>query len=560
MFNDWNSVFPMTLAVARRLRFSRPGLACFIRNGVAALIFVLLAPRLMWCQQEDLATLHGTVRDSQGNPVSNVLVCLQAKEPAQVLSTHTDSQGNYSFSRLHDGVYTLQAEMKDYVSVTIPSLFLRPKEAKKADLALMPAAPRSSQSTTSPPAFFDQPQFTVSGVTDTTSLGGHGSDTIVRTRETIAKATAALGKTPANSPPAAADVLEKSLRENLERNPRDFETIHRLGKFLFENGKSREAIPYLEHAAEIRPADYENAYDLALTESAAGDFEHARDHAQAMLPHNDKAELHHLLGDVQEKLGDSLAAVHEYQRAAELDPNETYFFDWGSELLLHHAPEPALEVFTKGNYLYPHSTRMLIGLGAAWFARGSYDQAVERICEASDLDPNDSVPYLFLGKMQAAENTPSRPLVEKLHRFVDLQPKNTQANYYYAVGLWKLGAGTSDEANLAQVEALLNHAVEIDPKFGAPYLQLGIVYSQQANYPKAIASYQQAIHVDPRMEEAHYRLAQVYRHIGETRKARAELQAYDQVVKESTKQTERERHEIRQFVYSLRDQAPAQPH
>ena len=36
--------------------------------------------------------------------------------------------------------------------------------------------------------FFDQPQFAVAGVTDTTNLGGHGSDTVVRTRETLAKA------------------------------------------------------------------------------------------------------------------------------------------------------------------------------------------------------------------------------------------------------------------------------------------------------------------------------------------------------------------------------------
>ena len=162
-----------------------------------------------------------------------------------------------------------------------------------------------------------------------------------------------------------------------------------------------------------------------------------------MLAHHDTAELHHLLGDVQEKLGNSLEAVREYQRAAELDPSEAYLFDWGSELLLHHAPEPALEVFTKGNRLFPHSVRMLIGLGAAWFARGSYDQAVQRICEASDLNPTDSMPYLFLGKMQSAETAPSEKIVERLHRFVTQQPENAEANYYYAVGLWKLRRGSA---------------------------------------------------------------------------------------------------------------------
>ena len=143
-------------------------------------------------------------------------------------------------------------------------------------------------------------------------------------------------------------MAEKSLRESVEREPSSFDGNHRLGKLLAENGKAREAIPYLERAGELKPGDYENAYDLALANAHAGNYERARDSAQALLQHHDKAEVHHLLGDVQEKLGNSLEAVREYQRAAELDPSEAYLFDWGSELLLHHAPEPALEVFTQG--------------------------------------------------------------------------------------------------------------------------------------------------------------------------------------------------------------------
>ncbi len=277
-----------------------------------------------------------------------------------------------------------------------------------------------------------------------------------------------------------------------------------------------------------------------------------------MLALSDKAELHHLLGDVQEKLGNSLEAVREYQRASEMDASEAYLFDWGSELLLHHAPEPALQVFTRGNHLFPGSVRMLIGLGAAWFARGSYDQAVQRICEASDLNPNDSIPYLFLGKMQSAESTPSEEVVEKLHRFVTLHPENADANYYYAVGLWKLRKEQQDTARAAQVESLLRNAIHLDPKFGAAYLQLGILDSERKNYPRAISEYQQAIQADPQMQEAHYRLAQAYRQTGDLAKSEAELQIYDRIAKESAQKAERERHEIRQFVYTLRDQPPPQ--
>ena len=525
-----------------------------ISRGLA--VFVLLAFHALALQFQGSASLRGTIRDSQGTPVSDATVELRLKDATQSHTVHTDAQGNYSFTGLHGGVYVLRAAMAGYRDPEIPSLFLGTNEAKNIDLALLPADAKApaSQPTARAPEFFDQPQFTVAGVTDTTNLGGHGSDAIVRTRETLARETVSLGQGSTAAGTVAASETEKSLRESVQREPRSFEANHRLGKALAGDGKAREAIPYLERAGELKPGDYENAYVLALAHAHAGNYDRARDNAQALLAHNDNAELHHLLGDVQEKLGNSLDAVREYQRAAELDPSEAYVFDWGSELLLHHAPEPALQVFTKGNHLFPRSVRMLIGLGAAWFARGSYDQAVQRICEASDLNPSDSIPYMFLGKMQSAESAPSGKIVEKLDRFATQQPNNAEANYYYAVGLWKLRKGPRDTATATQVESLLRNAIRLDAKFGAAYLQLGVLHSEQRDYPRAISEYEQAVHADPQMEEAHYRLAQSYRQLGDAAKAEAELKIYDQIAKESAEKADRERHEIRQFVYTLRGQ------
>ncbi len=530
------------------------------RRGCAMLALFALLPLCLHAQQTaESASLRGAVRDSQGKPVAGATLCLQANSSTQPQTLRTDSHGNYYFPTLSGGVYVLRAQMPGYSDTEVPSLFFGPKEAKTVDLVLLPAkSPASQPASTQSPEFFDQPRFAVAGVTDTTSLGGHGPDTVVRTRETLAKETVSLSQPPDGAAPVAAS--EESLRESVERDPHSFEANHLLGKALDEHGKAHDAIPYLQRAGELKPGDYENSYELALANAHAGNYERARDRAQALLPHFDTAELHHLLGDVQEKLGNSLEAVREYQRAAEMDARESYVFDWGSELLLHHAPEPAVEVFTKGNRLFPHSVRMLLGLGASWFALGSYDKAVQRISEASDLSPSDPVPYLFLGKMQNAESTPSKEIVEKLHRFVTLQPENSEANYYYAVGLWKLRDGPTHSASTAQIESLLNHAVKVDPKFAAAYVQRGILYSERKDYPRAISDYRQAIQADPqmRMEEAHFRLAQAYRQTGDVAKSEAELKVYNQIATESAQRAERERHEIRQFVYILRDQPPAQ--
>ena len=499
--------------------------------------------------------MRGEVHDAKGKPLSGAILHLQTDSGPELQTARTDENGRFSFSALDQGVYALRAQMSGYGEARLSSIFVAAQETKTIDFTL--GVEKSQPRASSAPEFFDQPQFTVSGVTDTTSLGGHGSDTIVRTRDTIAKDTASLGKGPTGRDPAAA-ATEADLRAKVEHDPNGFEQNRELGAFLVGQGSAREALQYLDRAAKLRPADYKSAYTLALANADTGNYERAREIAESLLPHHNQGELHHLLADAQEKLGNSLEAVREYERAATLDPSEPYLFDWGSELLLHHAPEPALEVFTKGRRLFPHSVRMLIGIGATWFARGSYDLAIEQICEASDLDPKHSSPYLFLGRIEFAQAIPPETLVEKLHRFVMLQPENAAANYYYAVGLWKRRKTSGDAAAAGQVESLLNQAIHLDAKFAAAYLQRGILHSDQGDFSRAVSDYQQAIQADPKLEEAHYRLAQAYRQIGAPDRAKAELQLYDLAVKETVQRTERERHEIRQFVYTLRDQPPAQ--
>lgn len=304
------------------------------------------------------------------------------------------------------------------------------------------------QTAPAPPQYFDEPNFIVAGVADPAQRGGHGSDPVLRSAESLAKSTAAL-----------------------------------------RTGTS--------------------------------------------------------VADAAEKQGKALEAAREYQRAAELDPNETNLFDWGTELLTHRAADQAVEVFTTGHRLFPRSIRMLLGLAVALYSRGSYDQAAQRFFEAADLNPSDPAPYLFLGKISNGPITDSPGFAERLERFARLQPENAWANYYYAATLTRTSPKT---------RALLEKAVRLDPKLGDAFLLLGIVYAEEGNLTKAISAYQSAIEATPPMEEAHYRLAQAYRKTGETGKAQKELELYQQLSQQSAQKLERERGEIQQFVFELKHQ------
>ena len=419
-------------------------------------------------------------------------------------------------------------------------------------------AQQEHNATSAQPQFFDEPKFTVAGVTDAANPAGHGS-TAWRTSDALAKLTASLGR---SNPPLAnssTPQTEQSLRDGAHQ-PDSFEANRFLGNMLLSEHEPREALPYLEKAAQQKSDDYENNYELALAYADSGDYLHSQDTARQLAAQRETAQVHHLLADDAEKLGDPLAAVRDYQRAAELDPSEPNLFDWGAELLLHHAPEPASEVFAKGNRLFPTSARMLIGLGISWYARGSNEQATACLCQASDLNPNDLNPYFFLGRLQDEELTSSDAIVERLKRFASLQPQNALANYYYALALWRSHNLNQDENTSAKVESLLNASGHLDPTFGRAYLQLGILYSERNDFSKAIPEYTRAINLDPTLDTAHYRLAHAYRRTGETLKAEQELKMFEQLSKKNSDQAHQQRRELQQFVYTLRDQVtpPAQ--
>ncbi|MGC0775679.1 MAG: tetratricopeptide repeat protein [Candidatus Acidiferrum sp.] len=528
--------------------------------------------------QLDAITVEGAVRDSAGEPVTGASVVLEEKSGGRRLETKTDAEGKFSFTVRHAGMYTATVEKAGFDKcVTNPMPLLSVGQKRQIDLRLQTATAAqlsSSSAATSSGAmeFKDEPSFTVAGVTDWSGAGGHGSDTSLRTSEALARETLALKSSGSDesSHGAAAGAAtgresleeENKLRAAVARTPDSFEANHQLGEFYLRSGKNRKAIASLKAAYQINGEDVANAYDLALAYRANGDLVLAHDLAVKLLANSEgDAGLHGLLGDLDERLGDPLGAVREYERAATLDPSEPNYFEWGTELLLHRAVRPAVIVFKKGSLAHPHSARMLVGLGAALYADGSYDEAAGQLCRASDLKPEEAAPYLFMAKMEVNSPTSFSCAEQKLARFVQNQPGNALANYYFAMAVLKRNRESKSSADSQQAEALLKKSLAIDPKLGEAYLQLGILYAAQGASDQAIAAFNKAVEVTPGLGEAHYRLSQLYKRSGEKAKSEQEIQLYKQVEKSEADEVERQRREIQQFLIILKDQpAVSAPH
>jgi tetratricopeptide (TPR) repeat protein len=504
-------------------------------------------PRHAWAQETSQnSVIEGIVRDLSGSPVAGATVRLE-REGVTAVTAVSDAKGAYRLTGIGSGRFSLRGEKAGFQAGSPTPFDLASGETKHVDLVLAPIG--TGRNGLATPEFYDEPQFTVAGVADIANHGGHGSDTVSRTAQSLAK-DIALAPKPASPPQPMTSLEEQSRRADFDRNPGSFEANQGLGLILLKEGKAAEAVAYLDRARTLKTNDYPTALALTRAYADTGKIEEADRIARALLPGHDDAELHALLGDLEEKKGDSVRAAQEYQHAAELAPSEPNLFAWGAELLLHRALEPALQVFGKGARLFPESQRMLVGLGVAQYASGSAELAARTLCRASDVEPSETTPYLVLGRAQLLDPPGTTIVTDKMERFAQLYPENALANYYYAVALQRQ-KGASPE-RLDRIESLLKKSAQLDPRSAPVHLQLGSVYQARNQWPQALSEYQQAIALDPQLAEAHYRLAQAYQRTGDRTKAEQELVLSDQAAKKNLETAEKDVQQIPQFVYTLR--------
>lgn len=181
------------------------------------------------------------------------------------------------------------------------------------------------------------------------------------------------------------------------------------------------------------------------------------------------------------------------------------------------------------------------------------------LLRAADLNPAEPNCYFFLSKAYDSSPSQADEVTQRFRRFAELQPNNARALYYYAMSLWK-GRRTQDPSlDLHQIESLLTKSLALDPKLAEAHLQLGNLYSDQNKYPEAIPQYKRALELNSDLADAYYRLGQAYVRTGEKDRAQEQFQVYQKIREQHLADLEKQRAEIRQFVYSAKDAPSAKP-
>jgi tetratricopeptide (TPR) repeat protein len=107
---------------------------------------------------------------------------------------------------------------------------------------------------------------------------------------------------------------QKAIAMEKVASNRDEQPYLDLGALLSRSNSAGEAIPYLQHAAEIKPDSGKAQYELAKAFLSAGNTEQARvagERAIHLAP--DESSYHYLLGRVYAKAGKQDLAAAQFQ-------------------------------------------------------------------------------------------------------------------------------------------------------------------------------------------------------------------------------------------------------
>ena len=565
---------PTAGGIARRRRgdVSRPpvnGVAQVGRGPLSGLLAILAAGILLsgdqgWARPTPTVTslvgagffpavekgaLAGTVTGPTKIPIAGAKVTLMAADGSRQGVT-ADQNGHYSFPSLEPASYTLFAEAAGYQPATRADVRVAGGTSTTVDLLMTaqgPSQPNQANPLPEQPSYYDDTPLKASGVKTTIDAAGYSSQAESPHR-LLSEGPSLTGNAPRAREPGSPEAAEEErrLRAALQAAPGSFYANNQLGRYYLSVDDPKRGIPFLEKAQALKPGDCPNGYDLARAYLETQSPAKAQLLLRDLMPCKPTAEFHNLLGEVDKALGDPAPALSEFQLASQMDPTEKNLFDWGNELLLHEAVEPAIEVFKRGVTHYPDSLRMYIGLGIALYSRNSYDAAIEALCHASDLDPSDPRPYLFLGKMYSVSKGHADEVAKRMNRFMETNPNNALAYYYGALSLWKGTGNGAQGVDVTRVEALFKKSLALDPRSADAHLQLGILYQDQHREQEAMAEFQEAVRANPANPDAHYHLAQAYLRAGDKARGQEELELYQKLRQRQSEETGKSKFENRE--------------
>jgi len=312
----------------------------------------------------------------------------------------------------------------------------------------------------------------------------------------------------------------------------------------------KEAVVDLSQAARLAPDRADIFYNLALAHFYHGQLDAALESATRAKTLEDNASTESLLGDIHEKRGDALEAVHSYQAAVSLEPNnEQYRLALATELLRHQTFKAAIVVLEQATGLFPQSAHVKILLGLSYYLVDRSADAVHTLLEATDLSKDDDLAIRYLGEITLQDTAaPDPAAVAKICTFADAHSASKVGDALCGGVLLRVSQENSDDSRQEEILRRLHESVRIAPNEPIARCQLGKALDLSQRWPAARTQLEACVRLKPAWPEGHYRLARVYRHLGLKSLALQQTKLQQQAAKDESEDSVKRANTVGRFL------------
>jgi Flp pilus assembly protein TadD len=488
-------------------------------------------------------TISGTVHDRGSKPVAGVVLTLtDAQTPPSTKRTTSGPAGEYEFTGLDAGRYTLTAAAEGFSAATLP---VDVSTAINHVTVLVTLSKGDAQKL----------EFQASGLRGLIDPGGYSAPANAAAATDLLHGMADIKRSGSFGGPAAKDwpcSVAPALQQELAAHPKAAEANRKLGDFYLAHDDVSHAIPLLQNSVQAAPSNLRASLDLAIAYMHNGQFDAARKLLAPLAERPNQPEAHQLLAGADEGSGMFQQAAEQY-RIADLDQSsEANVLGVGYELVLAGAPADALNIYLSGEKKYPRSIELRIGAGSAQFLLGNAAGAIQSFLAAAAINPADPRPYPFLAAASDASAAEADQVAHSFERYAERNPNDTEANYFYAHVLFHQDA----DANAARIERLLKQTLQLEPRMAKAHLQLAELYARRKDDQQALSEYESAVRLAPDLMEAHYRLALACKRVGRADEAAEEMRIFLQA-KARASNTDEDAIDITRFLSVI--DTPAEP-
>ncbi|MBV8708448.1 MAG: tetratricopeptide repeat protein [Acidobacteriaceae bacterium] len=189
-----------------------------------------------------------------------------------------------------------------------------------------------------------------------------------------------------------------------------------------------------------------------------------------------------------------------------------HYYELGLVLIKNAAFQPAFQLLQAAQIRFPKTPEILLVYAIASYLAGHANLAEQAYLELARLQPDTDQAYFALGNFYGDEGRDGEAAAA-FHRAIDVNPRNYQNHYMYAVTLARLqdwqGAAGEFQKTLA-----------LDPAHADSYYWLGKMDLQNGKNEPAKRAFERAVSLEPKHLGAWYQLGRLYQREGLTEKAR----------------------------------------